>query len=181
MAALGCKLGRMFEGWHDFYLLIGGASGALIGLLFVVATLAPKMEKDVTPQGTPVYTTPTVFHLACVLGVSGLAMFPAFSLKGVGVCIVLAGLWGLAYTAWITTKLVSARDVKPAHWSDIWFYGVGPLGLYVVLVASGAVIWARRPFAADLLALTTLSLISLTIRNAWDLVTWIAPRVEQSD
>ena len=29
----------MFEGWDNFYLVTGGAAGALIGLMFVVATL----------------------------------------------------------------------------------------------------------------------------------------------
>jgi hypothetical protein len=31
----------MFSGWDSFFLLIGGAAGAMIGLLFVVASLPP--------------------------------------------------------------------------------------------------------------------------------------------
>ena len=34
----------MFEGWSEFYILVGAADGALIGLLFVVTTLSASMH-----------------------------------------------------------------------------------------------------------------------------------------
>jgi len=34
----------MFQHWDSYYLLLGSAAGALIGLLFVVATLSAGRE-----------------------------------------------------------------------------------------------------------------------------------------
>jgi hypothetical protein len=58
----------MFLHWDSFYMLIGSAAGALIGWLFVVATLTVGREQSSVSRGMKVYMTPTVFHFAVVLG-----------------------------------------------------------------------------------------------------------------
>ena len=44
----------MPQGWESFYLLIGGAAGALIGLLFVVITLTAELNPAETTVGSKV-------------------------------------------------------------------------------------------------------------------------------
>lgn len=74
----------MFEKWSDFYVMTGGASAALIGLLFIVVTLSAASEAaneqvDLT-RGHSVYASPAVFHLGVVLFVSALGLAPDLSI-----------------------------------------------------------------------------------------------------
>jgi hypothetical protein len=63
--------------------------------------------------------------------------------------------------------------------SDLWFYGAAPLAGYVCLASIAFSLGSEFEYAPHLLGLLTVGLILLHIRNAWDLVTWIAPRVEE--
>jgi formate/nitrite transporter FocA (FNT family) len=57
----------MPDGWENYYLLIGSAAGALIGLMFVVVTLTAGRDRDQSERGKHLYTSPIVWHLAVVL------------------------------------------------------------------------------------------------------------------
>ena len=66
----------MFEGWENFYLIVGPSAGALIGLMFVVVTLTAGRDRQQTERGKHLYTSPIVWHLAVVLVLSGAAVAP---------------------------------------------------------------------------------------------------------
>ena len=66
----------MFEHWDSFFLMIGSAAGALIGLLFIVATLTAGFEREQSQRGARLYLTPTVFHFAVVMVVGAIALAP---------------------------------------------------------------------------------------------------------
>jgi hypothetical protein len=163
----------MFEGWDSFYLLVGGASGGLIGLLFVVATLNSGADRDSSLRGASLYMTPIVYHLATVLTLSAFVMIPRLAHIHAAAILALAAAGGLAHAARI---VVGIRGLSSApHWSDVWYYGVAPGAIYLGL---GAAAWALAFHidwapAATAAALTALLLVA--IRNAWDLVTWLAP------
>ena len=96
----------MFEGWGEFYILLGGAAAALVGLLFVVTTLAGTMHvgREQISQGAALYMTPTLFHYVTVLVMSALGTVPGvggaiealvlapWALVGVVYCGVMAVL-----------------------------------------------------------------------------------------
>src|SRR3954470_13720467 len=73
----------MIEGWSDFYLLIGSAAAALIGLLFVVTTLSAGRDRSEVQRGMRLYTSPIVFHLGLVLVLSGAGMARVLNAMGV--------------------------------------------------------------------------------------------------
>lgn len=54
----------MFDGWDNFYIIVGSTSGALVGVMFVVATLSAGLEQRRITRGAQVYITPVVFHFA---------------------------------------------------------------------------------------------------------------------
>ena len=66
----------MFEGWDNFYLMIGPAAVGLIGLLFVVVTLTAGFERSRAIRGQALYLTPTALHFAMVMVISAVAMAP---------------------------------------------------------------------------------------------------------
>ena len=71
--------------------------------------------------------------------------------------------------------ILTPQPPTAPHWSDLWTYGVTPAALHLGLCAAAVAVWARAPWAADALAAALLAILVLAIRNAWDLVTWIAP------
>lgn len=168
----------MFHDWDSFYLLIGGAAGAMISLLFVVATLTSGVEQEGAARGVDIYTTPTVFHFGVVMVLSAVASVPALHERAVGAVAALCGLAGLAYAVVSTWRI---RTGEAPHWSDIHFYGCLPAALYALMLAAAAAVWLGDPLAAYLYGFGLLALILLSIRNAWDLVTWLAPRKAAAD
>ena len=168
----------MFEHWDGFYLLLGGAAGALIGLMFVVATLTSRLDLDKAVRGASVYMTPVIFHFAAVLVMSALATVPHAPQPFVAAATGLAALIGLGAALRVAVVLRTGRVMTPAHWTDFWWYGMGPVAAYLALGASAGAIAAGFEHAAGLFAATLVGLLLLSIRNAWDLVIWIAPRAE---
>jgi hypothetical protein len=165
----------MFEGWDSFFLLIGGAAGALIGLLFVVASIPTGGERQVRLQAASLYISPTVFHLAIVMVVSGTALAPRLPAPAVSALVGVCALIGLIHLACVAHGILSPKTPAPPHWSDIWCYGVGPLVLYAVLGGAAIAEDLTPRQGAYAIAGASLALLLLAIRNAWDLVTWLAP------
>ena len=164
----------VLQDWQSFYQVTGSASGAIIGLLFIVATLTSSTPESGVTQGVKLFTTPTVVHLALVLALSALALVPPHeAVLAKSAALACAG-GGFTYATVVAVQL--QRLPKHTHWSDVWFYGAAPMAVYLGLVLAVVATCAGRAHAGLALALTLLVLLMLAIRNAWDLVTWLAPR-----
>src|SRR5580692_11118163 len=70
--------GRMADlnAWDSFYVVVGSAAGALIGLQFVVMTLIAEKPMAVTAEAGRAFATPTIIHFCCVLLISALIQVP---------------------------------------------------------------------------------------------------------
>ena len=170
------KFDPMFAGWDNFYFLIGSAAGSLIGLLFVVATLTTGFERSQALRGASLYMTPTAVHFAAVLCVSAVALAPGLPTSATAAIFGLIGLVGLANAMRACVGITTYRPAaEPPHWSDFWMYGAVPAAIYLGLCAASVAIGARAEWAPHGLAALLLMLLLVGIRNAWDLVTWIAP------
>ncbi len=168
----------MFEGWGEFYLLIGGASGALIGLLFVVTTLSAEMHigRETLSQGAAFYMTPTLFHFVTVLVLSALAAVPGVT--GMWEAAVLGpwALLGAVYSAIMGVEMRQNPLPDSGQWSDVWCYGILPALMYLALAAAAWIAWREAPQAPYAIAIGITVLTVIGIRNAWDLVMFIVPR-----
>ncbi len=168
----------MFEGWHEYYLTIGAAAGALIGLLFVVVTLTADFERARALKAVGIYMTPTALYFTTTLALSGLALAPRLSPTTVGLLVGLAAAVGLinAVRACIGIRGLANSESTPPHWSDFWLYGAAPTALYLALAGVAFAIATERDGGDHGLAAVLMALMLLGIRNAWDLITWMAPR-----
>ena len=169
----------MFEHWDNFYLMIGSAAGALIGLLIVVATLTGGLEREKAMQGSALYMTPTVFHFAVVLVASAVTAVPHLTARASAGLLGLVAIIGLIYSASVAHRLRRRATPEPAHRSDFWCHGCAPGVIYVAQLAAAAALAFGVSWAPDALGAALLSLLLLAIRNAWDLVTWLAPGAAQ--
>jgi hypothetical protein len=168
----------MFERWHDFYLLVGSAAGALIGLLFVVATLTAGFSPERGRRGVAFFMTPTLFHLGVILALSAMAMAPDLDGRATGGLVAASALAGAAFCVYAIAGIRSAGQAD--HWSDVWCYGAAPLAAYAALGVIAAAFWMGS-VAAPALAAVLMALLAIAIRNAWDLVTWMAPRASHDE
>src|SRR5690242_12666330 len=75
------------EAWDSFYVIIGSAAGALIGLQFVVVTLVAERPALRATEAGAAFATPTIVHFSAVLLVSALIRVPWDSITP------LAALW----------------------------------------------------------------------------------------
>jgi hypothetical protein len=90
----------------------------------------------------------------------------------------VAALTGLGQTlrACIGIAGPSIDPASPGHWSDFWAYGALPAAIYLALLANDAALALGARWAVETMAALTLGLLLIGIRNAWDLVTYMAPR-----
>src|SRR6516164_8951912 len=95
----------MFREWNDFYLLVGGAAGALIGLLFVVVTLTSGNDRERALAGARDFMTPTVVMFSTVVVLSGLAMAPGLGAALQGALIAAGGVAGVVYDSRIMANI----------------------------------------------------------------------------
>ena len=166
----------MFDGWHEFYLLIGSAAAVLIGLIFVVISLMQDRSRSSVLAGAQLYMGPIVLGVSFVLVLSAAALMPGMTPVRFAAVTAIVALWGLARG--IMSSVGIARLKDEVHWTDVWFYGVFPGVLYVALGAMAVAFWRDCPWAEQGVAAIITFALLLAIRNEWDLITWIAPRSE---
>ena len=167
----------MFQDWENFYLLIGSAAGALIGLLFVVVTLTSNIERERALNASRLFMTPTVVMFATVLVVGAIATAPRLSRAAQEALIGAVAIAGLVYGSGIALELFKRRRADPTmHWTDPVCYGVMPAAWFGALALTDALALAWPDLSAYAIGAVTVAMLLTGIRNAWDLITWIAPR-----
>jgi hypothetical protein len=171
----------MFQGWSEYFFMIGSSAAALIGLMFVVVTLTAGHASEQVERGKHLYTSPIVWHLAVVLVLSGAAIAPAVTPRIYGVVSGALALLGIAIGARSAVGIARSPGAPEAAGFDMFWYGVAPLILYVGLGAVAIGIlegasWGAAGVAADLMALLLVS-----IHAEWDLVTYLAPIANPRD
>ena len=166
----------MYDAWQNFFAMLGESAATLIGLLFVVVSLTSGRPESASVPGRRLFSSPTVFHLVTVLVNSALALAPGDAEFFRRVLMTGWAGVGLGYAGALTLRL--GRSANRTHWTDFWYYGVVPTLAYIVLVVAYAAAWSGARHAGFFVALGLLALLAVAIRNAWDLVTWLAPRRE---
>jgi hypothetical protein len=156
--------------------MAGSAAAGLTGLMFVVLSLLERRERtEATREGIATFSTPTVMHFAAAFLVSGILLMPWRSLLSAGVLVALIGLSGVAFILGVMQRTRRLAGYK-ADLEDWTWFVILPLGAYGA-IAAGAIALATVPVQA-LFAIAggVTLLIFIGIRNAWDVVTYLATR-----
>lgn len=165
----------MFHHWGEFYLMAGSAAAVLIGLIFVVITLMHDRSRSSVLAGSKLYMGPIVLHMSFLLVLSGAALAPGVTRGQFAAIAGVCAAWGLARGLWSTFGIRGLRAEDQPHWTDIWFYGIIPSLIYALLGAVALALWQGAAWAEQGVAAVAVALILLSVRNEWDLVTWLAP------
>ena len=169
----------MFEHWGEFYLLTGSASAVLIGLQFVVVTLMQDKPRSTMLSGSKFYMGPVILHVSFVLVLSAAALMPEISHRDFAIVAAIVAVWGFVrgLLSFVGIRKLSWEE-GPPHWTDAWFYGAIPTLFYVLLALVAWGFWTDQAWVVKGVAVVINAILLVTIRNEWDLVTWLAPRAD---
>jgi len=158
-------------GWDSFYVIVGAAAGALIGLQFVVVTLIAEKPPRDAANASAAFATPTIVHFSASLLLCALMrvpwpslVYPALSWGGMGV-------GGLIYTGVVAWRMRKQAAYRPGF--EDWAFHVALPSVSYALLASGALA-AQGHMTAALFAVaaSALLLLFIGIHNAWDAISY---------
>jgi hypothetical protein len=161
---------RMLEHWSEFYLLIGGASGAFIALLFVAASIGAE-SKTQNPAAARIYMSPVIVHFTAVLYASAVSLVPSNTRLSFALLIGGGACCTIVYAAWVATRVF--RD-KAVVTTDRLCYGLTPVIGYAGVLLAAVQVFRGAAWGAEILAGALTLLLIINIRNAWDLTLYVA-------
>jgi hypothetical protein len=160
-----------FVEWESFYVIVGAAAGALIGLQFVVLTLIAERPPMRAADAGAAFVTPTIVHFATTLLLSALVRVPWQAISPAAALWGLTGLGGLAYTMIVARRMRLQAAYKP-QFEDWLFHVLLPIAAYGILSVSAI---AAPSYAREALfgvGASALLLLFIGIHNAWDAVAY---------
>lgn len=156
--------------WQNFYVIVGSAGAARIGVQFVVVTLVSSLRKPTTADSLHAFGTPTVVYLGSALLLSAIMTAPWPSLTPASVVLGTCGLCGLGYGAVIIRRARRQTEYQPV-WEDWLWYAAVPSSLYAAVALAALSLYAATELALFLIGGAALGFLLTGIRNAWDTVT----------
>jgi hypothetical protein len=121
--------------WDSFYVIVGSAAGALIGLQFVVITLIAQRRTTPAPEASAAFGTPTIVHFGTALLLSALVRAPWQAITPPVILWAAIGLCGVIYSLNIIRRMRSQGAYEP-QFEDWLFHVVLPVAAYAILVLS---------------------------------------------
>ena len=157
--------------WDNFYVIVGSAAGALIGLQFVVITLIAERPPEDAAAAGAAFASPTIVHFGVTLFLSALLQAPWQTITIAAVLWGLLGCGGVAYTVLVARRMRRQRAYKP-EFEDWLFHVVLPLSAYAVLALLSFAASSHTGEALFGVGGAALLLLFAGIHNAWDNVAY---------
>lgn len=173
-AAFGVAMGREMSelaGWDSFYVIVGSAAGALIGLQFVVVTLIADRPPLRVAEAGAAFATPTIVYFGTALFLSALLQAPWQTITVAAVLWGLMGLGGVAYTL-IVARRVRRQTVYQPEFEDWLFHLALPLAAYAILSFTAFAAFSHTRDALFGVGAAALLLLFIGIHNAWDSIAY---------
>lgn len=166
--------------WDNFYVIIGSAAAALIGLQFVVIALIAEGEVPSTHEQIGAFGTPTIVHFSAAVFISAAMSAPWPVLADVRYMLGICGLSGMIFMAMSIRRALHQTGYTPVLEDWVW-HAILPLVAYAVLPGAGYLLRTHIVGALFGVAAVALLLLFIGIHNAWDTITFIAlDRVPQA-
>jgi len=157
--------------WDSFYVIVGSAAGALIGLQFVVMTLIAERPPIRAAEAGAAFATPTIVHFGVVLFLSALLRAPWQTIVPPAVLWGVIGFSGVSYAAVVARRMRKQAVYRP-EFEDWLFHFVLPLAAYAMLAAAAFPAPSRTREALFGVGAAALLLLFTGIHNAWDSVAY---------
>jgi hypothetical protein len=162
-------MGELAE-WDSFYVIVGAAAGALIGLQFVVLTLIANRNQRPEAEAGAAFATPTIIHFCATLFLAALIRAPWQAVTSAAVIWGIVGISGVAY-AFIVARRMRVQTTYQPVFEDWLFHVLLPLVSYGILALSPFATPSHARAALFGVGASALLLLFIGIHNAWDAVT----------
>lgn len=167
------------EGWDNFYVILGSAAAALLGITFVVIALLS--ERRANPAGMSGYITPTVVHFGTVLGLSCFVSVPHQNVMALSLGFGLTAAGLLVYTGAITANMRRfAKSYVPVLEDWIW-HVILPAVVYGALLAMACLLWREPRRSMYGIAAALMLLLFVGIHNSWDVAVSITAQNKKDE
>src|SRR5215203_6038654 len=125
----------VFAEWESFYVIVGSAAGALIGLQFVVMTLIAEKPPLRPEAAGAAFITPTIVHFAAALLLAAILRAPWPTIIPIAALWGLIGLSGGGYTGLVARRMRRQTTYQP-DLEDWLCHVLLPLAAYAILAVS---------------------------------------------
>jgi amino acid transporter len=169
----------LLSNWQNFYMLIGTASATLTGLMFVVTTLIAGIDTHVSTLNAAVsaFNTPTVVHFSTVLMLAGIFSAPWQTFSSLSLLLGLLALGMVIYSLIVLRRMWRVPNYQSTLEDWLWYMAF-PLLAHVLLIVAAYMLPKSPSSALYIVGSAMMLLLLVGIRNAWDMVTFLA--VERS-
>jgi hypothetical protein len=157
--------------WESFYVIVGSAAGALIGLQFVVVTLIAEKPSLLAPEAGAAFATPTIVHFGAALLLSVFVRVPWPTISPAAAVWGVMGLAGIAYTL-IVGRHMKIQTTYTPEFEDWVFHVALPLAAYAALALSAVAATSLLREALFGVGVAALLLLFIGIHNARDAIAY---------
>jgi hypothetical protein len=156
-------------------MIIGTAAATLTGLMFVVTTLIAGIDAHLSTLNAAVsaYNTPTVVQFAAVLLLAGILSAPWQTLSSLSLLLGLVSLGMVFYSIVVLRRMRRVPNYQSTLEDWLWYLGF-PLLAHVSLIVAAFVLPGHPALVLYIVGAAMLMLLLVGIRNAWDMVTFLA-------
>jgi hypothetical protein len=166
--------------WDTFYVIVGAAAAALIGLQFVAMAIAADARvRSASSETIDAFGTPNIVHFSAVLLVAALLSAPWPSLRSVDFAMGTCAGAGVVYGIIVVRRARRQTVYQPVLEDWIW-HAILPLVAYGVMTVAAAGLTFDVRDALFAVAGSALLLLFIGIHNTWDTVTYITVGQSQS-
>jgi hypothetical protein len=165
--------------WQNFYMIMGTAAATLTGLMFVVTTLIAGIDTHVSTlnAGISAFNTPTVVHFGAFLMLAGILSAPWQTFSSLSLVLGLLALGMVLYLIIVLRRMWRVPNYQSTLEDWLWYMAF-PLLAHVLLIVAAFVLPKNPSSALYIVGSAMMLLLLFGIRNAWDMVTFLA--VERS-
>ncbi|MHB8634339.1 MAG: hypothetical protein ACYDBQ_10330 [Thermoplasmatota archaeon] len=151
------------QGWHDFFLLLGGACATLVGLLFVAVTLNIERLRAAGSGSTFALAERTFGSFLVLIILSLVVLIPDLDEPALSVTLLAVGAAGLVRSL---VRLAKARPTPGA--ARRWF--VLPIAGFLLFLYAGWRAWGGDPRAMDVAAFPVFLFLVQSVSESWRLL-----------
>ena len=157
--------------WDSFYVIVGSAAGALIGLQFVVVTLIAQRPTRAAPDASAAFGSPTIVHFSAALLLAALVRAPWHAITIPALLWAAIGLCGVTYSLNVIRRMQIQGAYEP-EFEDWLFHVVLPIAAYAILALAAIAALSHAREALFGIGAAALLLLFIGIHNAWDAVVY---------
>jgi len=165
----------LLSDWQNFYMIMGTAAATLTGLMFVVTTLIAGIDAHLSTLNAAVsaFNTPTVVHFGTVLLLAGILSAPWQMFSSLSLLLGLLGLGMVFYSIIVLWRMWRVPHYQSTLEDWSWYMAF-PLIANTLLIVAAFVLPKNPSSALYLVGSVMMLLLLVGIRNAWDMVTFLA-------